>query len=62
MTILKRFQVSGATVSILENESELTIEVSPEIRKNREKIIAYLQEEGILEEILCGNTHWEKSK
>lgn len=62
MTLLKRFRVAGTTVSLLESESDITLEISPESKKNKEKIIAYLHDEGILEEILAGNTNWEKKK
>ena len=62
MTILKRFQIAGTTVSIMENKQEIIIETDPESKKNREKIVEYLHEEGILEEILAGNTHWETKK
>jgi hypothetical protein len=62
MTLLKRFHVGGTTVSLLESDSDLTIEISPEYKKNREKIISYLHDEGILEEILAGNTNWEHKK
>lgn len=57
MKILKRFYLRGIPVSVIETEGAIEIE-SPTVLKNAE-VQKYLEDEGILEEILCGNLHFE---
>lgn len=57
MKILKRFYLGGNTVSIIETENSIEIESPPTL--DNEKVKNYLESEGILEEILCGNTSFE---
>jgi hypothetical protein len=60
MKLLKRLKVLGSTVSILESQNEIDIEIHPDSHADRKPFLArYIQEEGILDEILSGNPDWE---
>jgi hypothetical protein len=59
MTVLKRFQVFGKTVSLIETEESIELEVPSDTRKD--SIYKYLEDEGILEEILSGNRNFEEA-
>ena len=53
MIILLRAKYLGETISILESEHEITIETSPTCPQDkRDAIQKYLENEGILDEIL----------
>ena len=60
MRILKRLHILGHCVTIIETEHELDIEFPPKMKsKGKEVLKSYLEEEGFIEEICAGNTHFE---
>jgi hypothetical protein len=62
MKLLKRLKVYGSTVSLMETEEDISIEVHPDCHSDRkDNIIRYLENEGILEEVFSGNTNWEEN-
>lgn len=63
MTILCRFKINGATVSVAETENDITIEVCGASSPAHERgIRTYIVEEGILDEILAGNAAFGEKK
>jgi hypothetical protein len=57
MKILLRLKVFGTVVSIIETEDSIDIETHgiKDDSKQKKDIIKYLEDEGILEEVLLGN-------
>lgn len=53
MRILKRLTISGRTVSILEDNNTIEVEIIPKASDEvRDKIVKYLEDEGIMDEAL----------
>jgi hypothetical protein len=50
MTILKRLVIAGHTVSIVETENTIEVECPKHIER---QVHAYLEDEGIMEEVLA---------
>ena len=50
MRILKRLVIRGHTVSILEFHDTIEVECPPEL--NKDEVLKYLEDEGIMEEAL----------
>jgi hypothetical protein len=56
MKILMRCKINGTTVSVIETEHSIDIEIlGSQTKKQYEAIKNYLIEEGFMEEIICGN-------
>ena len=60
MTILLRLRVFGEVVSIIEDETTVDLEIhgpeGPGKKEKRQKIQEYLENEGILDAVLAGET------
>lgn len=63
MTILARFKINHATVTVAETESEITIEVHGTTGDAHELGVRnYMVEEGILDEILAGEGRQDSNR
>lgn len=57
MIILPHFKVHGITVAMIETEHTIDIEITEKISPTQDDAIrAYIAEEGILDEVLAGNS------
>lgn len=63
MTILLRFLVQGCTVTIFETKDEIDFEIlGIKSHEQTQAIKNYIIEEGILDEILAGNTQFPQTE
>jgi hypothetical protein len=61
MKILHRLKINSRTVTVVESDHSIDIEIAGAQSKKEERaIIEYLENEAILDEILAGNSNFAK--